>query len=108
MVGGGERRLISSLFGSSGFMPRTFHAQAGPLNFRASLVSRAEFAVDDYPLEDGPKGNNDVGLEIAKLGIAQDIVSALAKKGITKLFPIQVCFIFLNIQMEGTWSFSCY
>ena len=48
--------------------------------------------MDDFPYEEGSKGNADEGLEIAKLGISQDIVSALAKKGITKLFPIQVCF----------------
>nr|GEW09957.1 retrovirus-related Pol polyprotein from transposon TNT 1-94 [Tanacetum cinerariifolium] len=29
------------------------------------------------------------GLEVSKLGISQEIVNALAKKGITKLFPIQ-------------------
>ncbi|KAL9659861.1 hypothetical protein QQ045_024670 [Rhodiola kirilowii] len=31
----------------------------------------------------------DEGLEITKLGIAEEIVTALARKGITKLFPIQ-------------------
>ncbi|XP_008804703.2 LOW QUALITY PROTEIN: DEAD-box ATP-dependent RNA helicase 53-like [Phoenix dactylifera] len=31
----------------------------------------------------------DEGLEIARLGISQEIVSDLARKGITKLFPIQ-------------------
>ncbi|KAJ6778995.1 DEAD-BOX ATP-DEPENDENT RNA HELICASE 53 MITOCHONDRIAL [Salix koriyanagi] len=34
------------------------------------------------------KGNEE-GLEISRLGISQEIVGALAKKGITKLFPIQ-------------------
>ncbi|PWA92192.1 DNA/RNA helicase, DEAD/DEAH box type, N-terminal [Artemisia annua] len=33
--------------------------------------------------------NDNDGLEISKLGISQGIVEALAKKGITKLFPIQ-------------------
>ncbi|VFQ76083.1 unnamed protein product [Cuscuta campestris] len=33
--------------------------------------------------------DDDAGLEIANLGISQEIVSALARKGITKLFPIQ-------------------
>lgn len=32
----------------------------------------------------------DEGLEISKLGIAQEVVSALARRGITQLFPIQV------------------
>ncbi|GKA08027.1 transcription factor WER-like protein [Tanacetum coccineum] len=35
---------------------------------------------DDIPLD---------GLEVSSLGISQEIVNALAKKGITKLFPIQ-------------------
>lgn len=67
---------------------RDFHAKSGPLYFRVSLPSQAEFAaVDDY---EGNAGADDEGLEIAKLGISSEIVSALAKKGITKLFPIQV------------------
>ncbi|KAK7372766.1 hypothetical protein VNO80_06154 [Phaseolus coccineus] len=74
---------------SAAFISRTFHSKPGPLNFRSSLYHRAEYAVDDFPYEEGSKGNADEGLEIAKLGISQDIVSALAKKGITKLFPIQ-------------------
>lgn len=66
---------------------RAFHAKSGPLYFRVSLPSQAEFAaVDDY---EGNAGADDEGLEIAKLGISSEIVSALAKKGITKLFPIQ-------------------
>ncbi|KAI4308161.1 hypothetical protein L6164_031263 [Bauhinia variegata] len=86
---GGEIGLFSNFFGSSGGIARAFHAQSGPLNFRASLISQAGLAVADYSYEEGPKGGSDEGLEIAKLGIAQEIVSALAKKGITKLFPIQ-------------------
>ncbi|RDX65727.1 DEAD-box ATP-dependent RNA helicase 53, mitochondrial [Mucuna pruriens] len=74
---------------SATFNSRTFHSKPGPLNFRSSSCHRAEYAVDDIPYEEGTRGNADEGLEIAKLGISQDIVSALAKKGITKLFPIQ-------------------
>ncbi|BAT80843.1 hypothetical protein LR48_Vigan07g033000 [Vigna angularis] len=74
---------------SPAFIPRNFHSKSGPLNFRSSVYHRAEYAVDDFPYEEGSKGNAEEGLEIAKLGISQDIVSALAKKGITKLFPIQ-------------------
>ncbi|KAH0454869.1 hypothetical protein IEQ34_016793 [Dendrobium chrysotoxum] len=65
---------------------REFHFSALPLNFRASEINRAEFAVDDY-YDEGKRGDD--GLEIAKLGISQDIVSALARKNITRLFPIQ-------------------
>lgn len=84
---GNHFRLLSAAVNS-----RTFHSNPGPLNFRASSCHRAEYAVDDFPYEEGSKGNADEGLEIAKLGISEDIVSALAKKGITKLFPIQVRF----------------
>ncbi|KAJ7965014.1 DEAD-box ATP-dependent RNA helicase [Quillaja saponaria] len=88
---GGETRSFSTLLWASGFKARAFHAKSGPLNIRASLVSQAEFAVDDYSYDEekGSKGNSDQGLEIAKLGFAQEIIDALAKKGITKLFPIQ-------------------
>ncbi|KAK4492864.1 hypothetical protein RD792_000189 [Penstemon davidsonii] len=50
---------------------------------------RAGFAAANYAESDEEKVSNDDGLEISKLGISQDIVSALAQKGITKLFPIQ-------------------
>ncbi|XP_056171059.1 DEAD-box ATP-dependent RNA helicase 53, mitochondrial-like, partial [Syzygium oleosum] len=74
-----------------GSSARGFHASPGPLGFRASGASRAEFAIDDFAPYDEEKGSggSDEGLEIAKLGIAPEIVSALAEKGITKRFPIQ-------------------
>ncbi|KAK6784718.1 hypothetical protein RDI58_018173 [Solanum bulbocastanum] len=50
--------------------------------FHSGEYLRAGYAVADLP-------EDDEGLEISKLGIAQEIVSALEKKGITKLFPIQ-------------------
>ncbi|KAK1393415.1 DEAD-box ATP-dependent RNA helicase 53 [Heracleum sosnowskyi] len=63
------------------------------LSVRASSsVSRISAAVDDFSDEDLKKGGaskDEEGLEISKLGIADEIVTALAKKGITKLFPIQ-------------------
>ncbi|XP_042483521.1 DEAD-box ATP-dependent RNA helicase 53, mitochondrial-like isoform X2 [Macadamia integrifolia] len=73
---------------------RDFHFSTVPLEFRASIAARAENAVDDYYDEErssGKKvgGENEEGLEIAKLGIAPEIVSSLARRGITKLFPIQ-------------------
>ncbi|KAF8408755.1 hypothetical protein HHK36_004823 [Tetracentron sinense] len=77
-----------------GFGVRDFHFSTGPLGFRASSVAQAEFAIDNFSDEEkspGKKvgGESDEGLEISKLGISQEIVSALAKKGISKLFPIQ-------------------
>ncbi|KAJ4973170.1 hypothetical protein NE237_006344 [Protea cynaroides] len=73
---------------------RDFHFSAVPREFKASTVARAEHAVDDFSYEEKSSGKkivaeNDEGLEIAKLGIAPEIISALARKGITKLFPIQ-------------------
>lgn len=58
-------------------------------------MSRRSFhAVADFADEDKSRGrgntSSDDGLEISKLGINKQIVSALAEKGITKLFPIQV------------------
>ncbi|KAJ8465120.1 hypothetical protein OPV22_027672 [Ensete ventricosum] len=69
---------------------REIHFSAGPLGFRATDVACAEYAVDDYCEDDrrSPE-RGDERLEIAKLGISQDIVTQLANKGITKLFPIQ-------------------
>ncbi|KAI8558717.1 hypothetical protein RHMOL_Rhmol04G0118600 [Rhododendron molle] len=76
---------------------RGFHGAAG-LSFRASVpASNAGYAAAaDFSDEDQTRGQggssggaSDVGLEISKLGISEHIVSALAGKGITKLFPIQ-------------------
>lgn len=79
-----------------GFQSKGFHAASGPLNFKASLVSQTGFALEEYD-DASSSRSGDEGLEIGKLGIAPEIVSALAKKGITKLFPIQVpCFLFLT------------
>lgn len=65
---------------------REFHVKSGPLDFKATMMWQAQSAVDDYAAYDDSK---DEGLEITKLGISQDIVAALAKRGISKLFPIQ-------------------
>ncbi|XP_057796700.1 DEAD-box ATP-dependent RNA helicase 53, mitochondrial-like [Salvia miltiorrhiza] len=59
-------------------------------SFHSGQALRAGFAVADY--SDGERASSgpaDEGLEIAKLGIAPQIVSALKSKGIEKLFPIQ-------------------
>ncbi|KAJ4977012.1 hypothetical protein NE237_002118 [Protea cynaroides] len=97
-VGSGEiRSSLCSELPKLGFGlgVRGFHFSAAPLEFRASIAARGEYAaVDDFYDEErssGKKlsGENDEGLEIAKLGIAPEIVSSLAARGITKLFPIQ-------------------
>ncbi|KAL9683128.1 hypothetical protein QQ045_014944 [Rhodiola kirilowii] len=62
---------------------RGFRSGLGVLNFRASEVCRAQaFAYE--------VAGDEAALKIARLGIAQEIVTALAAKGITKLFPIQL------------------
>ncbi|KAG9439651.1 hypothetical protein H6P81_019816 [Aristolochia fimbriata] len=77
-----------------GLSRKGFHVSTTPLGFRASDALRAEYAVADFSDEEKAParksgGDSDEGLEIAKLGIAEEIVSALARRGITKLFPIQ-------------------
>lgn len=74
---------------------REFHFSTTPLEIRASSVLKAEYAVDDFSDEEKDSGKkdggvSDEGLEISKLGIDEEIVKSLSKKGITKLFPIQV------------------
>ncbi|KAF8692143.1 hypothetical protein HU200_039744 [Digitaria exilis] len=77
-----------------------FHSSPAWLGFRetGTAAARAEFAA---AAEEGAFYEEDKrapgaggaaaaeGLEIAKLGISSEIVSRLANKGITKLFPIQ-------------------
>ncbi|XP_027344709.1 DEAD-box ATP-dependent RNA helicase 53, mitochondrial-like [Abrus precatorius] len=83
---------VSFRNGVSGGGAREFHAKSGPLSFRSSLVSRSAQHALKYDYSNDSEVcsvNGDEGLEIAKLGISQEIVDALAKKGIAKLFPIQ-------------------
>lgn len=94
---------------------RGFHG-AACLSFRASVpASNAGYAAAaDFSDEDQTRGQggssggaSDVGLEISKLGISEHIVSALAGKGITKLFPIQVSipFHFVLISVVRIYHF---
>ncbi|CAK8565369.1 unnamed protein product [Lathyrus sativus] len=76
--------LSSAVYGKGDML---FHAKSGPLSFHSSPVSRGAQLAVDY--DDDTQDEGDEGLEIAKLGISKEIVNALAKKGITKLFPIQ-------------------
>ncbi|KAI3499248.1 hypothetical protein L1887_35041 [Cichorium endivia] len=72
-----------------GFL-RSFHGSRW-VGIRASDVSTqaAGYAVAADQTYEGDRATSSDGLEISKLGINQEIVTALAKKGITKLFPIQ-------------------
>ncbi|KAJ4811412.1 DEAD-box ATP-dependent RNA helicase 53 [Rhynchospora pubera] len=69
----------------SGWIPRREFHFSPSLGFKATSTTRAEFAVDELYEEE----KSGASLEIAKLGISEEIVSRLAGKGITKLFPIQ-------------------
>ncbi|XP_050380474.1 DEAD-box ATP-dependent RNA helicase 53, mitochondrial-like isoform X3 [Argentina anserina] len=76
---------------ATGFQVRGFHARSGPLSFQASpttMFAGAQVALDS-DCDEPSKASGEDGLEIAKLGIDKEIVTALAGKGITKLFPIQ-------------------
>ncbi|KAL2322423.1 hypothetical protein Fmac_026802 [Flemingia macrophylla] len=87
-----RHRLSFLRHGVSGDGVRSFHARSVTLSFRSSPVSReAQFALErDYSNDGEASGENcNEGLEIAKLGMSPEIVDALAKKGIAKLFPIQ-------------------
>ena len=53
---------------------------------------------DDYDYEDEigndvMMDNNDGNLYLLGLNLSQELVEALANRGITHLFPIQVCFL---------------
>ncbi|OIT37556.1 PREDICTED: DEAD-box ATP-dependent RNA helicase 53-like isoform X1 [Nicotiana attenuata] len=63
---------------------------------RAFNVAATAFA----DLEEECDVDNGVGLEISKLGISEEIVSALAQRGITSLFPIQKAV--LEPAMQGS------
>ncbi|XP_073150702.1 DEAD-box ATP-dependent RNA helicase 53, mitochondrial-like [Henckelia pumila] len=78
--------LISPQIPSTRALPKPssfFHSTLR--GFHSGRALWAEYAVADLS-DDGPA---DDGLEISKLGISQEIVSALARKSIQRLFPIQ-------------------
>ncbi|KAI3781051.1 hypothetical protein L2E82_11050 [Cichorium intybus] len=54
----------------------------------AGFAAAAEISYEEDTFSSSSSSSSD-GLEISSLGISQEIVTALAKKGITKLFPIQ-------------------
>ncbi|KAM7257138.1 hypothetical protein ACFE04_012879 [Oxalis oulophora] len=62
----------------------SFHSKSTQLNYKATSLLQAESSAVAALSSD-----DDESLDIAKLGISKEIVDALAKKGITKLFPIQ-------------------
>lgn len=87
----------------------------GVLNVKSGVeLSNIAAAVDDFSDEDPKRegaGKGDEGLEISKLGISTQIVDALATKGITKLFPIQVqygfkicCFCYVCVILIGCYE----
>ncbi|KNA14208.1 hypothetical protein SOVF_109760 [Spinacia oleracea] len=78
----GGNNVSNTVFTPSFEGARSLYSGPGRLEFSASFASQAAgFAVADYP--------GDESLEISKLGIHPEIVSCLANRGITKLFPIQ-------------------
>ncbi|XP_047334977.1 DEAD-box ATP-dependent RNA helicase 53, mitochondrial-like [Impatiens glandulifera] len=95
----GSRNFFTSLLptptlcgnGSFDVSARRIHTGSG-LSFRAvNVLSQAQPAVADFSYDDvdsaPEKGAS--GLEISKLGVSGEIVSALSRRGITSLFPIQ-------------------
>ena len=75
--------------------PKPFTRSPDRWIFGCRRFRAAQFAVErDYSNYEEVSGtDSDEGLVIANLGIAPQIVDALAKKGIAKLFPIQVMSI---------------
>ncbi|XP_076958660.1 DEAD-box ATP-dependent RNA helicase 53, mitochondrial-like [Bidens hawaiensis] len=79
----------SQPFNPNASFARTLHGSRW-INIRPSVASTqaAGYAVAANLAYEDPTPVTD-DLEIANLGISQEIVTALSKKGITKLFPIQ-------------------
>lgn len=78
-----------SLIGFSSLLKR--HVGFGFRGLHSNFSTQNATAECDYEDQSQQTVNvSEDGLEIAKLGIAESIVKELEKKGITKLFPIQV------------------
>ncbi|KAF5756677.1 putative RNA helicase [Helianthus annuus] len=89
-----HQRLLSNQSQTNVGFLRNFHGSrwvsVGPsvVSTQAAGYAAAVPQYDDEEEEEDRVSSSD-GLEVAKLGISKEIVAALAKKGITKLFPIQ-------------------
>uniref|UniRef100_A0A0D6QX03 RNA helicase n=1 Tax=Araucaria cunninghamii TaxID=56994 RepID=A0A0D6QX03_ARACU len=68
---------------------RRFYSNVGAFGPRAAAPALAEFAVAEDERFGGLAAEADDGLDIAKLDVDEEIIGALARKGISKLFPIQ-------------------
>ncbi|XP_047970104.1 DEAD-box ATP-dependent RNA helicase 53, mitochondrial-like [Salvia hispanica] len=83
-----DARIHTSTAGSR--LPAAYPCVGLARGFHSGQPLRAGFAMADY--SDTEKASSrpaDEGLEIAKLDISPQIVTALKKRGIEKLFPIQ-------------------
>ncbi|KAF5749956.1 DEAD-box ATP-dependent RNA helicase 53 isoform 1 [Tripterygium wilfordii] len=104
----GKIEASSGFCSLSGPFRRCFHVKSGPLSFRASAAVQTEYALADFRYVEEKRGTTggdaEDGIEIAKLEISRDIVSALAGRGITKLFPIQKAV--LEPAMQGRDMFG--
>lgn len=87
--------------GTYGIQTRSLHMKSGPLDYRSSFALQAALAGNYSYEESSKKAADDDGLEILP-----EIVSALAKKGITKLFPIQVSLLYDKLFLEMDYM-SC-
>lgn len=75
---------------SGSVLPKASPCVGFTRSFNSGQALRAGFAMADYSdSERASTSPSDEGLEISKLGISPKIVSALASRGIEKLFPIQ-------------------
>lgn len=75
-----------------GFVYRRFFSGSRVLDFRDTDSLDSQGVLFD----EAEAVKEDEGLEIAKIGIAGEIVKNLARRGITKLFPIQVIDVSLS------------
>ncbi|KAF9603880.1 hypothetical protein IFM89_038138 [Coptis chinensis] len=87
----------SSSFLSTNFTPpiSISFSKTNSLSRTFSVSATTTTTTVGFPVETSTK----TGLEITKLGISDEIVSALARRGITELFPIQRAV--LDPAMEG-------
>lgn len=75
---------------SGSVLPKASPCVVFTRSFNSGQALGAGFAMADYSdSERASTSPSDEGLEISKLGISPTIVSALASRGIEKLFPIQ-------------------
>lgn len=84
-----------------------FKGLGGSFGKGALDVGESDYRGFDEELAEGEAGDEGE-LDVSKLGLPERLVDTLEKRGITQLFPIQVCVFFFCTITSSLASFNIF